>query len=72
MVGQIFGAVPLRGDVRANTASVLVEGVAGAKRGQTAVLAKLAGPVLTLELLDRRAVSASEGAEVGGIHEGEV
>jgi hypothetical protein len=71
-MGQIFGAVPFRGDVRANAASVLIEGVAGAKCSETAMLAKLAGPVLALELLDRRAISASEGAEVFGIHEDEV
>ena len=32
------------------------------------MLAILAGPVLALELLDKRAVSAGEGAKVGGVH----
>ena len=69
MVGQIFGAVPLCREVRPHTAGVLVEGVPGAECGQAAVLAKLAGPVLALELLDGRAISAGEGAKVGGIHD---
>lgn len=68
-MGQILGAIPLRGDLRANATSVLVERVAGAKRGEAAVLAELAGPVLPLLLLDQRAVSVGEGAEISGIHE---
>lgn len=69
VVGEIFGAVSLRGDVRADTARVLVKGVARAKRRRAAVLSELAGPVLALPLLDRRAVPVGEGAEVDGIHE---
>ncbi len=72
VVGQIFGAVPLRREVRPHAARVLVERVAGAECGQAAVLTKLAGPVLALELLDGRAISAGEGAKVGGIHDGGV
>ncbi len=72
MVGQIFGAVPSGREVRPHAARVLVEGMAGAEGCQAAVLAKLAGPVLTFELFNGRAISAGEGAKVGGIHGGGV
>ena len=72
VVGRIFGTVPLCRKVRPHAARVLIECVAGTECGQAAALTKLAGPVLALELLDGRAISAGEGAKVGGIHDGGV